>query len=198
MHNNGIRIDRVNCFLTSIILIIPYISILAYIIQYLQIPRDEESIQIPYVPMLQPVLGDTYWYYLSGIAKLKGTNREPEHSTVTALPVHGCNLVFRFDRISKNLRVQFQIQKGSFDLVVNELQRSENRVLSMREQFLGRWIRDDIDDVETWLLIVAVEVNTENVASTDERKSSKKQEVFGAKVSCNLCLLISLFFFLNA
>ena len=136
--------------------------------------------------MLQPVLGDTYWYYISGMAKLKGTNREPESSTVTALPIHSCNLVFRFDRISKNLRVQFQIQKGSFDLVVNELERSENRVLRMREQFLGRWIRDDIKDVETWLLIVAVEVNTENVASMDKRYASKKQEIFGAKVNFNI------------
>ena len=140
--------------------------------------------------MLLPVLGDSYWYYISGVARLKGTNRDPDSSTVAALPVHGCNLVFRWDRNSKNLRVQFSIQKGSYDLVVNELQRSEDRILRMREEFLGKWIRDDIKDVETWLLIVAVEVNTENVASTDKRYSSKKQEVFGAKVIFSHFLVI--------
>ena len=52
----------------------------------------------------------------------------------------------------------------------------------MREQWLGKWIQDDIEDVETWLLIVAIEMNTENVASTNKRYRSKKQEIFGAKV----------------
>ena len=91
-------------------------------------------------------------------------------------------MVFRLDRISRKLRVQFRIQKGSYDSLVNELHRGDDQIRRMRQDFLEKWIRDKIKNVETWLLIVAVEINTENVASTKKRYSSKKQEVFGAKV----------------
>ena len=81
-----------------------------------------------------------------------------------------------------NLRVQFKIRKGSYDEVVNDLYRSEENIQMMREQLIGSWMKDDIKDKETWLRIVAVEINTENVTSTSKRYGSKKQEVFGAKV----------------
>jgi hypothetical protein len=53
----------------------------------------------------------------------------------------------------------------------------------MRELLVGRWIKDEIDLIDTWLLVVAVEINTENVASFKKRYSSKKHEIFGAKVA---------------
>ena len=108
--------------------------------------------------------------------------RDPAASTICALPVQDCNLVFRLDRRSSQLRVQFQIRKGSYERIVNALQHGESEIRSMREQWLGKWIHDDISDVETWLLIVAIEMNTENVVSTNKRYKSKKQEIFGAKV----------------
>ncbi len=78
--------------------------------------------------------------------------------------------------------MQFHIRKGSYDAIVSDLRRSEEKIVSMREKLVGRWIKDEIKDKETWLLIVGVEINTENVASTEKRYNSKKQEVFGAKV----------------
>ena len=60
------------------------------------------------------------------------------------------------------MRVQFFIRKGSYDSLVNELRRGEESIRSMREQLLGKWIKDDIKNEETWLQIVAVEINTEN------------------------------------
>jgi hypothetical protein len=132
--------------------------------------------------MLQPILGTTYWYNIWNLPKLKASQREPEGSTICGLPVHGCNLVFRLDRFSQDLRVQFHIRKGSYDAIVSDLRRSEEKIVSMREKLVGRWIKDEIKDKETWLLIVGVEINTENVASTEKRYNSKKQEVFGAKV----------------
>jgi hypothetical protein len=65
---------------------------------------------------------------------------------------------------------------------VDELRRGEEHIQDMRAQLLGKWIKDTIDDIDTWLLVVAVEINTENVVSTKKRYSSKKQEIFGAKV----------------
>jgi hypothetical protein len=56
----------------------------------------------------------------------------------------------------------------------------------MRAQLVGKWIKDTIDDIDTWLLVVAVEINTENVVSTNKRYASKKQEIFGAKVNLQL------------
>ena len=132
--------------------------------------------------MLQPILGYFYWYFIWNLPKLKPTMRDPAASTICALPVQDCNLVFRLDRRSSQLRVQFQIRKGSYERVVSVLQHGESEIRSMREQWLGKWIHDDINDVETWLLIVAIEMNTENVASTNKRYQSKKQEIFGAKV----------------
>lgn len=90
--------------------------------------------------------------------------------------------MFRLDRNSLKMRVQFKIQKGSFDKLVNELDRGEEQIQHMRDMYLGKWIIDDIDERKTWLQVVAVEINTENVASTNKRSSSKKQEIFGAKV----------------
>ena len=92
-------------------------------------------------------------------------------------------VVFRLDRFFHQLRVQFRIQKGGYDSIVNELRRGEEHIQSMRDLLLGKWIKDSICDKETWLLVVAVEINTENVASTKKRYSSKKQEIFGAKVN---------------
>jgi hypothetical protein len=132
--------------------------------------------------MLRPVLGNNYWYFIWNLPKNKSSIRDPASCTICALPVRGCNLVFRLDRVSRKLRVQFKIQKGSYDSLVNELHRGDDQIRRMRQDFLGKWIRDDIKDVETFLRIVAVEINTENVASTEKRYSSKKQEVFGAKV----------------
>ena len=108
--------------------------------------------------------------------------RDPKGSTICAIPVRDCNLVFRLDRISRQLRVQFRIRKGSYDSLVNDLRRGEVEIQGMRAQLLGKWIKDSIDNVETYLLIVAVEINIENVASINKRYSSKKQEIFGAKV----------------
>ena len=157
-------------------------------IKYAQIPRDERSIQIPFVPMLQPILGDTYWYFVHNLMKHKATMRNPEASSICALPVRDCNLVFRLDRLSHQLRVQFRIQKGSYDLLVNDLHRVEAEIQSMRELLVGKWIKDVINQHDTWLLVVAVEINTENVASVKKRYSSKKQEIFGAKVRKQHCL----------
>ena len=133
--------------------------------------------------MLQPVLGDSYWYFVHNLPKNKGTARCPENSTICALPVRDCNLVFRLDRISHQLRVQFQVKRGSYDLLVNELCRVETEIQRMQELLVGRWIKDEIDLKDTWLRVVAVEINTENVASVKKRYSSKKQEIFGAKVA---------------
>ncbi len=133
--------------------------------------------------MLQPILGDTYWYFIWNLPRLKASKRECEQSYICALPVCDCNLVFRLDRISHQLRVQFRIRKGNYNVVVDELRRGEERVQDMRAQLLGKWIKDTIDDIDTWLLVVAVEINTENVVSTNKRYSSKKQEIFGAKVN---------------
>jgi len=155
-----------------------------------RVPRDEQSIQIPYVAMLQPILGERYWYYIWNQPKFKSTMRDPIGSRICALPVRGCNLVFRLDRISSQLRVQFRIKKGSYDSLVNDLPRTEEFSLSERERLLGKWMKDEINDIETWLLIVAVEINTENVAPTKMRRSSKKQEIFDAKVRT-----LSLYFF---
>jgi hypothetical protein len=109
--------------------------------------------------------------------------RRHENSTICALPVCNCNLVFRLDRISHQLRVQFLIKRGSYNLLVNELYRVETEIQRMRELLVGRWIKDEIDLKDTWLLVVAVEINTENIASVKKRYSSKKQEIFGAKVA---------------
>jgi len=109
--------------------------------------------------------------------------RRHENSTICALPVCDCNLVFRLDRISHRLRVQFQIKRGSYDLLVNELCRVETETQRMRELLVGKWIKDEINNKDTWLLVVAVEMNTENVASVKKRYSSKRQEIFGAKVT---------------
>jgi len=115
--------------------------------------------------------------------------RDPKGSTICAIPVRDCNLVFRLDRISHQLRVQFRIRKGSYDDVVNPLRRGEAEIHSMRAQLLGKWIKDVIDNVDTYLLIVAVEINTENVASINKRYSSKKQEIFGAKVMRQISII---------
>ena len=133
--------------------------------------------------MLQPILGNTYWYNVWNLPKNRGTIRDPKASKICGLPVRNCNLVFRLDRFSHQLRVQFRIQKGAYDSIVNELRRGEEHIDSMRDLLLGKWIKDSIKDKETWLLVVAVEINTENVPSTKKRYSSKKQEIFGAKVS---------------
>ena len=134
-----------------------------------QISRDEESLQISYVPMLQPILGYFYWYFIWNLPKLKTSMRDPAASTICALPVQDCNLVFRLDRRSSQLRVQFQIRKGSYERVVNALQHGESEIRSMREQWLGKWIKDDISDVETWLLIVAVKMLSQLTSSTIQR-----------------------------
>ena len=143
--------------------------------------------------MLQPILGDTYWYFIWNLPKLKGTMRDPKGSTICAIPVRDCNLVFRLDRISHQLRVQFRIRKGSYDSLVNDLHRGEVEIQSRRAQLLGQWIKDVIDNVDTYLLIVAVEINTENVASISRRYSSKKQEIFGAKVVRQIVFLNLIF-----
>jgi hypothetical protein len=123
--------------------------------------------------MLQPILGNTYWYNVWNLPKNRGTVRDPKSSLICGLPVRNCNLVFRLDRFSHQLRVQFRIHKGAYDSIVNELRRGEERIQSMRDLLLGKWIKDSICDKETWLLVVAVETNTENVASTKKRYSSK-------------------------
>ena len=117
--------------------------------------------------------------------------RHPTGSQIMALPIRNCNLVFRHDRMSHQLRVQFRIQKGNFDLV-GDIGRGEESIKSMRALLVGKWIKDIIDDVETYLLVVAVEINTENVASTNKRYSSKKQEIFGAKVMSQLVKFLML------
>ena len=81
--------------------------------------------------------------------------RRHENSTICALPVCDCNLVFRLDRISHRLRVQFQIKRGSYDLLVNELCRVETETQRMRELLVGKWIKDEINNKDTWLLVVA-------------------------------------------
>jgi hypothetical protein len=133
--------------------------------------------------MLQPILGNTYWYNIWNLPKNKGSARDPKVSLICGLPVRNCNVVFRLDRFFHQLRVQFRIQKGGYDSIVNELRRGEEHIQSMRDLLLGKWIKDSIRDKETWLLVVAVEINTENVASMKKRYSSKKQEIFGAKVN---------------
>lgn len=132
--------------------------------------------------MLQPVLGNSYWYFISNLPKLKGSVREPAACKICALPVKDCNLVFRLDRISLQLRVQFRIKKGSHDSLVNELSRARHQVDSERDRLIGKWMVDEIEDVKTWLLIVAVEINTDNILPSNKRRSSKKQEIFEAKV----------------
>jgi hypothetical protein len=134
--------------------------------------------------MLQPALGDTYWYFIWNLPKLKGSMRDPEASRICALPVQGCNLVFRLDRISLQLRVQFKIKIGNYDDVVEALPRATLFVDRERERLLGKWIQDEINDKVTWLYVVAVEINTENVLPAKKR-GSKKQEVFEAKVKPN-------------
>jgi hypothetical protein len=132
--------------------------------------------------MLQPVLGNSYWYFISNLPKLRASLRNPAASKICALPVCDCNLVFRLDRVSRQLRVQFLIRRGSYDSLVNDLLRVENIINIERVRLLGKWIKDQIDDKETWLLIVAVEINTENVAPSKKRTKSKKQDIYGAKV----------------
>ena len=128
--------------------------------------------------MLQPVLGNSYWYFISNLPKLRASLRNPAASKICALPICDCNLVFRLDRVSRQLRVQFLIRKGSYDSLVNDLPVTG----SERVRLLGKWIKDEIDDKEAWLLIVAVEINTENVAPSKKRTKSKKQDIYGAKV----------------
>jgi len=141
--------------------------------------------------MLQPVLGITYWYFIWNLPKLKGSVRDPAASRICALPVQGCNLVLRLDRISRQLRVQFKIKKGDYDSLVGALPRTMSLIDRERERLLGKWIKDEIDDKETWLLVVAVEINTENVLPANKRSSSKKQEVFEAKVKLKSHLYVS-------
>jgi hypothetical protein len=147
--------------------------------------------------MLQPILGDTYWYFIWNLPRLKASKRESEESYICALPVRDCNLVFRLDRISHQLRVQFRIRKGNYNVVVDELRRGEEQIIDMRALLVGKWIKDTIHDIDTWLLIVAVEINTENVVSIKKRYSSKKQEIFGAKVILQLYFEIHRLFFSN-
>jgi hypothetical protein len=132
--------------------------------------------------MLQPVLGYSYWYFIADIPKLTASARELEGCTMRALPVLDCGLVFRLDRVSLQLRVQFRIQKGNYNTLVQELHRLYQHVNNERERLLGKWIVDEINDIATWLLIVAVEINTENLAAFSKSSSSKKQELYQAKV----------------
>jgi hypothetical protein len=78
---------------------------------------------------------------------------------------------------------------------VDELRRGEEQIIDMRALLVGKWIKDTIHDIDTWLLIVAVEINTENVVSIKKRYSSKKQEIFGAKVILQLYFEIHRLFF---
>jgi hypothetical protein len=132
--------------------------------------------------MLQPVLGYSYWYFIADIPKLAASARELAGCTMRALPVTDCGLVFRLDRVSLQLRVQFRIKKGSHASLVDDLPRLYQRVNNERERLLGRWIKDEINDKESWLLIVAVEINSENLAALSKSSSSKKQELYQAKV----------------
>jgi hypothetical protein len=115
--------------------------------------------------------------------KLTASARELEGCTMRALPVTDCGLVFRLDRVSLQLRVQFRIKKGSYASLVDDLPRLYHRINNERDRLLGKWIVDEINDIATWLLIVAVEINTENLAALlSKSSSSKKQELYQAKV----------------
>jgi hypothetical protein len=68
--------------------------------------------------MLQQVLGDLFFYYPWNIAKYVDSMRDPQRSTIMAIPVRQCHLVFNWDQNSFQLRVSFKIVKGSFEEVV--------------------------------------------------------------------------------
>ena len=73
---------------------------------------------------------------------------------------------------------------------MDELPRSLAMIERERTRLLGKWIKDEINEKETWLLIVAVEINTENVEPSKKRSSSsKKQEVFEATVFIYLSII---------
>ena len=142
------------------------------------IPFNEESIQISYVPMIQHELGRDFWWF-PATPKLRPTTRSFAGTTVFALPVTECGLVFRWDRNNFIMRVQFQVRKGPYDPLITGLEKTIHDVQFQKERLLGKWIKDE----EEFFKVVAVEMNTLNIAnlSKDKKRASKHQEIFQAK-----------------